>query len=89
MHAVVTPYHTCQRELCLAERDYPFEIQNFITLLGEALAIEYEDAYKKFRLLGDEEKIMAQAAPFIRQNKLDIEEARRVIKKEFLGEANG
>lgn len=82
--AVVTPYHTCQRELCIAERDYPFEVKNFITLVGEALNIEYEDKYKKFRLLGDEEKIMAQALPFLTQNKLDAEEARTMIKKEFL-----
>lgn len=81
---VVTPYHSCQRELCIAERDYPFEVKNFVTLLGEALGIEYEDKYKKFRILGDADKIIDEAAPFIKMNKLSQEEARQIARKEIL-----
>ena len=55
-----------------------------MTLLGEALGIEYEDKYKKFRVLGDAEKIVKEAAPFLRRNKLDEQEAREIIKKELL-----
>lgn len=82
---LVTPYHNCQRDLCIEERNYPFEVKNFVTLLGEALGIErYEDKYKKFRILGDVEKIVEEAAPFIQLNRLDPATARRVISKELL-----
>jgi Fe-S oxidoreductase len=81
---VVTPYHSCQRDLCIAERDFPFEVKNFVTLIGEALGIEHEDKYKKYKMLGDAEKIMREAEPFARQNKLGEEEVRRIVEKEFL-----
>ena len=81
---VVTPYHSCQRDLGVAEKNYPFEVKNFITLVGEALGIEYEDKYKSFRLLGDEAKIIEAARPLIDVNRLDETEVRRVIKKELL-----
>jgi len=81
---VVTPYHSCQRDLCVAEKGYPFEVKNFVTLMGEALGIEYQDKYKSFRLLGDEAAIVEAARPLINANSLDEAEVRRVIKKELL-----
>jgi len=82
---LVTPYHSCQRDLCVEERNYPFEVKNFVTLLGEALGIgEYEDKYKEFRLLGDSERIIQNARPFMEANRLDDESVRRVIDREFL-----
>ena len=56
-----------------------------MTLLGEALGIErYEDKYKEFSILGDVEKIVEKAAPFIQMNRLDPVTARRVISKELV-----
>ncbi|MFQ5682691.1 MAG: heterodisulfide reductase-related iron-sulfur binding cluster [Candidatus Binatia bacterium] len=81
---LVTPYHSCQRDFCVEERNHPFEVKNFVTLLGEALGIQYQDQYKKFRILGDEKQIMNEAEPYIRQNKLKEDEVRRVIKKQLI-----
>lgn len=81
---VVTPYHSCQRDLCIGEKSYPFQVKNFVTLIGEALGIEYQDKYKNFRMLGDEEKIFEEARPCTKTNALDEEDVRQVIKKELL-----
>lgn len=82
---LVTPYHSCQRDLCREEQNYEFEVKNFVTLLGEALGIErYEDKYKEFSILGDVEKIVEKAAPFIQMNRVDPVTARRVISKELV-----
>jgi hypothetical protein len=35
-------YHSCHRELAAAEQDYPFAVQNFISLVGEAMGITRE-----------------------------------------------
>jgi len=80
---VVTPYHSCQRDLCGAEIEYPFEVKNFITLVGEAMGIEYEDKYKAFRTIGDVDKITEQSRALARQNNLDEEEVREIVTKEF------
>ncbi len=81
---LVTPYHSCQRDLCIGEKSHPFEVKNFVTLIGEALGIEYQDKYKRFRMLGDEEQIFEEASPFAKANALDEEEVRQIIKKELL-----
>jgi Fe-S oxidoreductase len=82
---LVTPYHSCQRDLCAEEQDYGFEVKNFVTLLGEALGVDqYEDMYKRFRILGNVDKIVDSAAPFMKMNHIDVEAARRVISAELL-----
>src|SRR5262245_1737030 len=50
---VATLYHSCHREICEAEAGYPFAIVNYISLLGEAMGIEYPDTYKRFKLQAD------------------------------------
>ncbi|TAK86956.1 MAG: (Fe-S)-binding protein [Betaproteobacteria bacterium] len=86
---LVTPYHSCQRDLCVEEENYGFEVKNFVTLLGEALGIErYEDKYKRFRILGNVERIVDSAAPFMEMNRIDIQTARRVISAELLKKTN-
>ncbi len=82
---LVTPYHSCQRELGVEEVNYPFKVKNFVTLLGEALGLkEYEDQYKEFRKLGDCEAIIEKARPYIEANRLNYETVRKVVNRELL-----
>ncbi len=45
-----TLYHGCQRHMCGLEADYPVRVEHYLTLVGRALGIEYEDQYKKHPL---------------------------------------
>ena len=48
-----TLYHGCQRHMCGLEADYPVRVEHYLTLVGRALGIEYEDQYKKHTLSGN------------------------------------
>ncbi|MBI2861831.1 MAG: (Fe-S)-binding protein [Chloroflexi bacterium] len=84
---LATLYHTCQRELCRYERGPALLVENYITLLGRALGIEYPDKYKEYALSGDQEAILADAAPCLWQNGVDPERARGTIRRIFAGSA--
>ncbi len=66
-------YHACHRELVAAEADYPFAIQNFISLIGESMGMSRDDLYKRMVLYRDLEQVMREAAPFIEANGADPE----------------
>jgi heterodisulfide reductase subunit D len=66
-------YHSCHRELVAAERDYPFAVQNFIGLIGEALGSTRQDLYKRMVLYRDLERVLAEAAPHIQANHMDTD----------------
>ncbi len=79
-------YHACHRELCSHERDWPFEVVNFLELLGESMGLMRPDLFKRMKLMQDVDAILAEAAPMIETHHLDLEEARTIIAKELLGE---
>ena len=58
-------YHACHRELVAAEVDYPFAIQNFMSLIGEAMGMSRADLYKRMVLYRDLEQIMREAEPYL------------------------
>ena len=66
-------YHACHRELAAAEAGYPFAIQNFISLIGEAMGTTHEDVYKRMMIYRDLEQIMADAAPYLQANNANPE----------------
>ena len=82
---VVTPYHSCQREICQEEGSYPFSIENWITLLAEALDLPlHEDRYKRYKLLGDKESILAELAPLMAERGISREKAERAVESHFV-----
>jgi hypothetical protein len=38
-------YHNCHRELCSHERDWPFEVVNFLELVGESMGMTRPDLF--------------------------------------------
>ena len=76
-------YHSCHRELVAAERDYPFAIQNFISLVGEAMGITRQDLYKRLVLYRDMERVLAEAAPYIAANNVDTDLVQLALPKEI------
>jgi len=79
-------YHACHRELCSHERDWPFEVVNFLELIGESMGIRREDAYKRLKKMQDADAILADVMDLVETHGLGLEEVRSVIEKELLGE---
>jgi hypothetical protein len=76
-------YHSCHRELVAAERDYPFAIQNFISLVGEAMGFTRQDLYKRLVLYRDMERVLAETAPYIAANDVDTSLVQLALPKEI------
>ena len=79
-------YHACHRELCSHERDWPFEVVNFLELVGESMGLTRPDLFKRLKLMQDVDAVLADAAPMIATHQLDLDEARAVVLRDMLGE---
>jgi Fe-S oxidoreductase len=82
---VVTVYHSCQRELCQEEGRYPFTVENWVTLLAQALGLPpHEDRYKRYKLWADKERILADLAPRLAERGIARERAERAVVSHFI-----
>ena len=80
---LVTLYHSCHRELVLSEQRYPFQVVNFTSLLARAMGAEHEDLYRRYKLMGNPERILEEVLSTVGDNGHPIEEIRRAIEWEF------
>jgi Fe-S oxidoreductase len=76
-------YHSCHRELVASEANYPFAIQNFMSLVGEAMGITRQDVYKRLVLYRDIERVLAEAAPYMAANDVDAGLVQLALPKEL------
>jgi heterodisulfide reductase subunit D len=79
-------YHACHRELCSHETDWPFEVVNFLELVGESIGFARPDLFKRLKLMQDVDAILSDTAPLIETNHIALDEARSVILADLLGE---
>jgi heterodisulfide reductase subunit D len=79
-------YHACHRELCSHERDWPFEVVNFLELVGESMGLQRPDLFKRLKIMQDVDAILQDSAMLIETNGLDLDETRDVILRDMLGE---
>ena len=84
--ALAGVYHACHRELCSHEVDWPFEVVNFLELIGESMGIRREDSYKRLKKMQDADAILADVMDLVERHGLALDEVRSVIEKELLGE---
>lgn len=84
--ALAGVYHACHRELCSHETDWPFEVVNFLELIGESMGIRREDTFKRLKKMQDADAILAEVMDLVEQHGLALEEVRAVIEKDLLGE---
>ncbi|MFQ5895979.1 MAG: (Fe-S)-binding protein [Nitrospinota bacterium] len=82
---LATVYHSCYRDLCGEEANQPFEVKNFISLVGEAMGIDHEERFKKYRLYRDVERVVEESEEFIRANGMDARQIRDAIGQELYG----
>jgi heterodisulfide reductase subunit D len=84
--ALVTVYHSEQRELCAHERDWPFRIINILEVVGESMGLHRQDRYKELKIMQDADQIVAECSDLIAQHGLDSAKARGVVVKAMLGD---
>jgi ferredoxin len=79
-------YHSDHRELGAHEQQWPFEIVNFMEILGESMGLHREDGFKRLKLMGDVDAILHDSADMIALHGLDLDEVREVVLSDMLGE---
>ena len=79
-------YHACHRELCGHERDWPFEVVNFMELVGESMGLTRPDLFKRLKVMQDADAILAETADMIESHGLDPERVREVVLAAMLAE---
>lgn len=87
---IVTTYHSCHRTLCGAEDAAdalgPLVVENYITVLARALGLpEHTDRFKRFKQIGDPERILVELQPRIEELGVAPERAARFITAQFRG----
>jgi Fe-S oxidoreductase len=78
-------FHACHRELITFQPQVSFELVNFMELIGESMGIHIPDLYKRLRLIGDIDTIIADSADLIAAHRLDLDTVRDVLAQDMLG----
>ena len=76
-------YRGCHRMNCGFEADRDITIEHYLTLFGRGLGIEFEDNFKKYTLMGDPERVLAEMTPCMTANGVNPERARGLVLKTF------
>jgi heterodisulfide reductase subunit D len=84
--ALAGVYHACHRELCSHEAEWPFEVVNFLELIGESMGSTREDQFKRLKKMQDTDAIVADVMDLVEEHGLGLDEVRAVIEKDLLGE---
>jgi ferredoxin len=79
-------FHADHRELAAHQPEWPFEIVNYMELVGESLGICRQDTFKRLKLMRDVDQIVAASRDLIDAHALDLEEVREVVLRDLLGE---
>lgn len=82
--ALAGVYHACHRELCSHEKDWPFEVINFLELVGESMGVTREDQFKRLKIMNDAEAILTDVMDLVQEHGLKVDEVRAVIEKDML-----
>lgn len=76
---IASIFHACHRDLIAYQPQVTFELLNFMELIGEAMGIRIPDLYKKLRLMGDIDQIIADTSDMIAAHGLDLDTVRDEI----------
>ena len=79
-------YHGDHRELAGHEAARPFNVANYMELLGESMGISRPDLFKQLKLMGDADAILAASNNQITAHGLNPELVRDVVLKDMLGD---
>ena len=81
---LATIFHPCHRETCHLGEDKPFEIVNLMELVGESLGIHVPDLFKKLKIMGDVDRVIAECADMIAEHSMDVAALRGHLEAEII-----
>jgi heterodisulfide reductase subunit D len=76
---IASIFHACHRDLITYQPKVNFELLNFMELIGEAMGVHIPDVYKRLKLMGDIDQIIADTSDMIAANGLDLDTVRDEI----------
>ena len=77
-------YHGDHRMFAGREADYPFQMANYMELIGESMGFAREDRFKELKLMADADAVLAASAGMMAEYGLGAEEVRDVVVKDML-----
>jgi Fe-S oxidoreductase len=78
--------HFCHHVFVGEEPKYRFSVVNYITLLAEAIGIEREDKFKKYRQWNELDRILKDAEMYIKESPYSPERIVEAINKVIISE---
>jgi heterodisulfide reductase subunit D len=76
---IASIFHACHRDLIAYQPKVNFELLNFMELIGKAMGVHIPDVYKRLKLMGDIDQIIADTSDMIAANGLDLDTVRDEI----------
>jgi heterodisulfide reductase subunit D len=80
---IASIFHACHRDLIAYQPQVTFELLNFMELIGEAMGLHIPDLYKRLRMIGDIDQIIADTSDLIATHRLDLDTVRDEIAKDM------
>jgi heterodisulfide reductase subunit D len=80
---IASIFHACHRDLIAYQPTVSFELLNFMELIGEAMGIHIPDLYKRLRLMGDIDQIIADTSDMIAAHQLDLDVVRDALAEDM------
>jgi len=75
--------HFCHETFVTEESKYGFEVENYINLVAQALGINREDKYKKYKQSNNIDKILEYSNEFIKDSPYTQKQILDILIKEF------
>ena len=79
-------YHSDHRELAAHDGQWPFEIVNYMEIIGASMGCSREDVFKRLKAMQDVDAILADSADMIRLHGMDAQEVREVVIADMLND---
>jgi len=79
-------YHSDHRELAAHDGQWPFEILNYMEIIGASMGCSREDVFKRLKAMQDVDAILADSAEMIRLHGMDAQEVREVVIADMLND---
>jgi Fe-S oxidoreductase len=78
-HVLATVCTGCHSHFCRTQKEYPFQIVHYASLLAAAMGFSFEDKIKQYLNFETIDEIMEDAAEFIETSPFTMEEFRQVL----------
>lgn len=79
-------FHADHRELASHAGEWPFEIANYMELIGASMGLRHEDLFKRLKAMQDADAIVEASAETLHLNGVDPVEARDAVMAYMLGD---